>query len=301
MKPAPFAYFRPDTVQEAVACLSAQPGDACVLAGGQSLLPRMHQRSARPAVLVDLGGIPDLWHISIDTGGLRIGAMTRHVDIERVRDPQVRAGFGVLPQSAGLIGHLPIRTRGTFGGSLAHADPRAEWCLLAVLLDAEVVVHGTVGERVLDAQRFFTGPHRTGLGPDEIIVAARFRYPAPTAVLTEFAMQQGAYAEVAAAVAIDLDEEGRIAAARIALGGVAGRPIRVPDVEVAILGELPDPKLFDHAGRLAADAVAPMVDGDRSYHLEVTAALTARAVQDSVSRTGRQPGDAKSQEEGGRP
>ncbi|ROO62042.1 carbon-monoxide dehydrogenase medium subunit [Micromonospora sp. Llam0] len=300
MKPAPFAYYRPDTVQEAVACLSAQPGDARVLAGGQSLLPLMHQRSARQAALVDLGGIAGLCHISIDTDGLRIGAMARHVDIERVRDPQVRANFGVLPESAGLIGHLPIRTRGTFGGSLAHADPRAEWCLLAVLLDAEVVVHGSVGERVLDAPTFFTGPHRTRLGPDEIVVAARFRHPAPTAVLTEFAVQHGAFPEVAVAAAIGLGVQGRIAAARVALGGVAGRPIRVPDVEVALLGELPRAKLFDHAGLLAADAVAPLVEGDQSYRLELTAALTAKAVRDSVSRTGRQPGDAKSEEEGGR-
>jgi len=317
VKPTPFAYFRPDTVEEAVACLSAHSGEARVLAGGQSLLAMMHQRLVRPTALVDLGRIGGLCFLSADSGVLRVGAMTRHVDIERIRDAAVCAGYGVLPETAGLIGHLPIRTRGTFGGSLAHADPRSEWCLLAVLLDAEIVVRGAAVERVLDASSFFVGPYRTRLGPDEIVVEARFRYPAPSAVLTEFAVQHGGYPLVAAAAAVDLDPHGRIGAARVALGGVTGRPVRLPDVEMALLGERPDTALFDAAGRLAVEAVTPVADGDdhddRSYRLELAAALTTRAVRESVARNGRrspdgrevpdggQTSDGSNEEKGGRP
>ena len=143
MKPAPFAYHRAHSVAEAVALLAELGDEAKILAGGLSLVPMMNFRLARPAALVDVSRLGGLSYLRADAAdGLRIGALTTHRTVEISRDPAVLAGYGVLPRSARWIGHYPIRSRGTFGGSIAHADPASEWCLLAVLLGAKVVLNG---------------------------------------------------------------------------------------------------------------------------------------------------------------
>src|SRR5215831_8897833 len=147
LKPASFAYHRAGSVPEAIALLAELGDEAKILAGGLSLVPLMNFRLARPSALVDVTRIPGLCYLRADGAGLRIGALTTHRAIETSTDPAVLRNFGVLPRAARWIGHYPIRARGTFGGSIAHADPASEWCLLAVLLGAQVVLHGPGGQR----------------------------------------------------------------------------------------------------------------------------------------------------------
>ena len=164
MKPAPFSYHRTRSVPETVALLADLGDGAKILAGGQSLVPMMNFRLARPSALVDVTRIPGLDYLRAGPDGLRVGALTRHRTIELCRDPAVLDGFAVLPRSARWIGHYPIRARGTLGGSIAHADPAAEWCLLAVLLDANVVLAGPAGQRTVPAPGFFQGFYTTSAG-----------------------------------------------------------------------------------------------------------------------------------------
>ena len=171
MKPAPFAYHRAHSVGEAVALLAELGDEAKILAGGLSLVPMMNFRLARPAALVDVTRIEGLSYLRADPdgpderNGLRIGALTTHRTVEISRDPAVLAGFGVLPRSARWIGHYPIRSRGTFGGSIAHADPASEWCLLAVLLGGRVMLTGPDGQRTVPAAEFFQGYYTTAARP----------------------------------------------------------------------------------------------------------------------------------------
>jgi aerobic carbon-monoxide dehydrogenase large subunit len=187
VKPAPFTYHLAHDVAEAVALLTELGEDAKVLAGGQSLVPMMNLRLARPSALVDITRIPGLSYLRAGPDGLRIGALTRHRAVETTRDPAVLAGFGVLPRSARWIGHYPIRARGTFGGSIAHADSTSEWCLLAVLLRAEITLAGPAGQRRVGAGDFFQGFFTTAAEPDEMVTEVRFPHPSRHAALTEFA------------------------------------------------------------------------------------------------------------------
>ena len=160
MKPAQFSYYRAGDVAEALELLAGFDGEAKLLAGGQSLVAMMNFRLARPPALIDITRIGGLNYLRAGPDGLRIGALTPHRAVETTRDPAVLDGFGVLPRSAHWIGHYPIRVRGTFGGSIAHADPASEWCLLAVLLEARIVLRGPDGERTVPADRLLPRPVR---------------------------------------------------------------------------------------------------------------------------------------------
>src|SRR5260370_1613305 len=161
VKPASFAYHRAGSVPEAVALLAGLGDEARIRAGGLSLVPMMNFRLARPAALVDITRIPGLSYLRADGDRLHIGALTTHRAIETTTDPAVLGHFGVLPRAARWIGHYPIRARGTFGGSIAHADPASEWCLLAVLLGAQIVLHGPGGQRTVPAADFLHGDYPT--------------------------------------------------------------------------------------------------------------------------------------------
>jgi carbon-monoxide dehydrogenase medium subunit len=294
MRPARFAYHQPESIREAVDGLRAHGSDACVLAGGQSLLPLLHQRALRPDVVIDVKRLTELRYVEHDdAGGVRVGALTRHVDVERLVDRRTRLRHPVLPASAPLVGSLPVRTRGTIGGSIAHADPCSEWCVLALLLDADVVVEGAAGRRTIGADAFFSGAHVTALTPEELVVELRLPAPAPTATLAEFAVRDGEMALVVAAAAVTIDANGQIASARIALGGVADRPVRVPRAEQAIVGCPADGGLLDCARRVVAEAVDPPSDfrAGAPYRRELAATLVARALAASVER-GRRAGIA---------
>jgi carbon-monoxide dehydrogenase medium subunit len=288
VKPAPFAYHRAHSVGEAVALLAELGDEAKILAGGLSLVPMMNFRLARPAALVDVTRIEGLSYLRADPDGrdgLRIGSLTTHRAVEISRDPAVLAGFGVLPRSARWIGHYPIRSRGTFGGSIAHADPASEWCLLAVLLGARVVLTGPDGQRTVPAAEFFQGYYTTAARPDEMITELWFPRPAPRAVLTEFAQRQGDFAVVAAAVSVDIGN-GTCQSGRVVLGGVGPVPVQI---EASILaGQPASAGTWRAMGEHAAGQIDPPDDthGSSEYRRRLTATLVSRALAEACERGG---------------
>lgn len=284
MKPPPFAYHRAGSVDEAVGLLANLGDEAKLLAGGQSLVPLMNFRLARPSALIDVNRIPGLAYI-IDGGALRIGALVRHRDIERY--PGMRDGLDVLRRAAAWVGHYPIRTQGTFGGSIAHADPSAEWCVLALLLEAEVVAVGPRGRRVITAGDFFRGFLDTALEPDEMVIEVRFPRRPDAAGMQEFARRHGDFMVVGAAVAFDL-VGGRCHDARVTLGGVAFTPVRVTAAERVLEGQAPGDEVFAEAGQAAARAVEPPSDvhGTSAYRRKLTAALVRRAAHEAMAHVG---------------
>jgi carbon-monoxide dehydrogenase medium subunit len=282
VKPAPFAYHRAHSVDEAVALLAELGDEAKILAGGLSLVPMMNFRLARPAFLVDVSGIGGLSYLRAgpadgQASALRVGALTTHRAVEVTRDPAVLKNFGVLPRSARWIGHYPIRSRGTFGGSIAHADPASEWCLLAILLDARIVLTGPAGTRTVPAAGFFEGYYSTTAEPDEMITELRFPEPAPTAALTEFAQRQGDFAVVAAAVSADV-ADGICRAGRVVLGGVGPRPLEVDASPLS--GQPASAETWRAMGEHAAGQIDPPADthGDAAFRRRLTVTLVARAL-----------------------
>ncbi|MDV8071347.1 FAD binding domain-containing protein [Rhodococcus sp. IEGM 1366] len=224
MKPAPFNYHRVHTPDQAVTLLAELGDDAKLIAGGQSLVAMMNFRLARPAQLIDIGEVAELRYVHRGNDGLRIGALTTHHAIESEYRGTMANGFEVIVDAMQWIGHLPIRTRGTIGGSIAHADATAEWCLLAVLLDAEIVVLSVRGRRSIPAGEFFYGFYSTALEPDEMIVEIHFPATARHAAMAEYAQRHGDFAVVAAAVNLQI-EDGSIQGGRVVLGGVGPLPV----------------------------------------------------------------------------
>ena len=289
MKPAAFRYHRARDVDDATALLAELGEDAKVIAGGQSLVAMMNFRLARPGHLVDIAGLRELAYLGVDANGaetngggaLRIGALTTHHTVEISSPQQLGAGFDVIRDAMAWVGHLPIRTRGTVGGSIAHGDATAEWCLLAVLLNAELVARSPRGLRRIPAGEFFFGYYTTALEPDEILVEVVFPRPAPNAALAEFAQRRGDFAIVSAAV--DLDAEGpAVRGGRVALGGVAAMPVRVPEAEAVLAGG----GSFRDCAEAAAAAVDPPGDanGSAAYRRRLIRTLVERACEEAVSR-----------------
>jgi carbon-monoxide dehydrogenase medium subunit len=284
VKPAAFAYHRTHDVAETVALLTELGSEAKILAGGQSLVAMMNFRLARPTALVDITRVTGLDYLRRDATGLRIGALTRHRAVETTRDQSILDGFGVLARSARWIGHYPIRCRGTFGGSIAHGDPTAEWCLLAVLLDAVVVLAGPRGRREVPAGEFFHGFLTTAAEPDELVLEVRFPRPAHHAALTEFAQRAGDFAIVAAAVSVEV-ADGVCRTGRVVLGGVHHVP-QLIDVGAALAGQPAAEDTWRAVGDLVADQVDPPSDGHGSgeYRRGLAVTLVIRALADAVKR-----------------
>jgi carbon-monoxide dehydrogenase medium subunit len=261
MKPASFRYHRPRTVSHAVSLLAELGDESKLIAGGQSLVAMMNFRLARPAHLIDIGEVAELRYVRRGEDGLRIGALTTHHQIEHDHRALVVDGFDVIGDAMRWIGHMPIRTRGTVGGSIAHADATAEWCLLAVLLEAQIVVESVRGRRSIPAGEFFFGFYTTALEPDEMLVELHFPKPAPHASLTEYAHRHGDFAVVAAAVNLQIDD-GAVQGGRVALGGVAAVPI-VADAAAGSVLSAGRPLTSQTAIVYAAD-VAKSLDLDNS-------------------------------------
>jgi carbon-monoxide dehydrogenase medium subunit len=280
VKPAPFTYHRAEGVEQAISLLAGLGDEAKILAGGQSLVPMMNLRLARPSALVDVTRIPGLSYLRPAADGLHIGALTSHRAIEMTRDPAVMAGFGVLPRAARWIGHYPIRARGTFGGSIAHADPASEWCLLALLLDANVTLQGPAGQRVLPAAEFLQGYYTTAAEPDEMITEIWFPRPEPRAVLTEFSERQGDFAVVATAVSVDISD-GVCRSARVVLGGVGPLPVQVGTEVLA--GQPAAPESWRAMGEHAASQVEPRSDthGSSGFRKKLATTLVTRALAEA--------------------
>ena len=284
MKPAPFTYHRARSAEEAVSLLAELGDDAKLLAGGQSLVAMMNFRLARPAALVDISRLAELRYVRVHDGELRIGALALHRDLERLAGPGVLAGFGMLPRAARYIGHYAIRAAGTFGGSIAHADPAAEWCMAAMLFDAQIVAHGPGGDRVIPAASFFKGFLETALRPDEMIIEVRLPAPRPGAAICEFARRHGDFAIVAVAAAVD-SEGGTCRDARVVLGGVAGTVQRAVGAEAALIGSGLDADAIAAAAEGAAAETDPPGDihGSAEYRRHLVQVLAARAIGEAAT------------------
>jgi aerobic carbon-monoxide dehydrogenase medium subunit len=273
-------YEAPTTVAEAVDLLAEHEDEASVLAGGQSLIPLMALRLARPAVLIDINGLSELSLVAVTDGRVTIGAMTR----EYVAEDSATVGDTVplLAAALPLIGHEAIRSRGTIGGSLAHADPAAELPAVALALDAEFVVRGRAGERAVPAADWFEGYLATSRRPDELLTEVRFPAAGPgTGVaFLEVVRRHGDFAIVGLAVSLTL-AEGVISDARLAFAGVSDVPVRAVEAEDLLAGERPSAELFAEAARVATADLNPPADlnGSPEYRKQVAATLVRRGLQ----------------------
>jgi carbon-monoxide dehydrogenase medium subunit len=279
MKPARFAYYRASTVASAIDLLAEFGDEAKVIAGGQSLTAMMAFRLARPEHLIDVSHIDGLSEIRRDGDSLRIGALVTHHAVERA---DLGEDFAVLSRTMRWIGHLPIRTRGTIGGSVAHADATAEWCSLVTLLDADIVAEGSGGRRTLAASDFFLAPYTTALQPDELVVEIVFPRPAPRAALSEYADRQGDFAIVSAAVDLD-GSPRRPGIPTVVLGGVAGTPLSV-EVDNSSWDPAATSRFADLA-EVVATNVDFRDDGDFSAHYRrgLVRTLVERACEEAAA------------------
>jgi len=280
MKLPPVEYEAPTTVAEAIDLLAEHLDDASVIAGGQSLIPLLALRLARPEVLIDINGIDELSGVSTTDGRVTIGAMTR--DYVAEESQSVADAVPLLAAALPLIGHEAIRSRGTIGGSLAHADPAAELPAVARALDAEFVVRGQSGERVIPAAQWYEGYLTTSRRPDELLLEARF--PAAgrgTGVsFQEVTRRHGDFAIVGLAVSLVVSREV-ISDARLAFAGVSDVPVRAAAAEDRLVGERPSAVLFDEAARRATGDLDPPADlhGSSDYRKTVAAALVRRGLR----------------------
>ncbi len=284
MKPAPFDYRAVGSPQEAVSALAERPGEARVLAGGQSLVLEMNYRRERPKLLVDINGISELERIEEEGGVLWVGALVRHRDFEEPvsADPLGR----LLSRVSRYIGHPPIRTRGTMAGSLAYAHPVAEWPAVAVALDAGIELLGPDGPRAVSAGDFFLRPFATACRPGEMITGVRLPLLGENSGVgfAEQRRTQASFALVAAVATLTV-EDGTITAARIGLAGVAGRPIRAREAEEYLLGSPLSAEAFAEAGRRAVRETDPLPEPHAgvAYRRHAVGVLAGRALEQAAA------------------
>ena len=279
MKPAPFDYVRPDTLAEACALLAGDE-DARLIAGGQTLVPMLAMRLARPARLIDILRLPELAGIREETGAVVVGATTRQAHAER--DPVIRASVPMLARVLPWVGHPPTRNRGTVGGSIANADPSAEIPLVAVTLGADIMLATPDGPTSMPADDFFIGPMLTTIGLGECVSAIRFPvWPQPRIGVGffEISARRSDFAFVAAAAQVALDEEGRCLDAALGVGGVGDRPLPL-DVSSLVGTEL-DAASIAEAVNAASDNLEAMSDlhASAAYRRRVARVLCIRALE----------------------
>ena len=296
MKPAPFEYFAPQTVPEALELLNQRAADAKVLSGGQSLMPMLNFRLVKPGALVDINGIDELAYIRREDSVLApvlapvlaIGAATRQSRV--MASEEVSRACGLLSEALAFVGHPAIRNRGTIGGSIAHADPSGEQPLVAATLEVELVLQSVRGMRVLQADEFFLDHLTTALEPDELLTEVRF----PVLVgrtgwsFQEVSRRRGDFAVVDAAAEVTLDERGVCQQARVVVGGVSGVPMRLWRLEEALAGTELAPPLIAEAAELAKGEIDPQSDihASAEYRRDVAAVLVRRALETARERAG---------------
>lgn len=282
MKPAAFQYFAAKTLAEALNALAS--GDAKIIAGGQSLVPMMNFRLVQPELVVDINGIPGLADLTEGEGGLAIGALARHAQC--LVSTTVLRHFPVIAEAMGHVAHVAIRNRGTIGGSLVHADPAAEWPLLAALLDAELEISRPDRTRRVAAAEFFIAPLVTAMEEDEILTAVHLPYlsAGAGAAFEEVAQRAGDFAIVSAGAVIAL-RNGVVTESRLALGGVADTPVRVAAIEEFLLGKTLTAELIEQAVLRAAEGLEPNADlhASSEYRLHLIP-IVARRVLDGAAR-----------------
>src|SRR3954471_8058835 len=284
MKPAAFRYFAPRTLEEALDLLAEHGEDGKVLAGGQSLVPAMNFRLARPTSLIDINRIDALDYVRDDAAALAVGALARHARFETSVAEGALSAF--LPRVARHIAHLPIRVRGTFGGSLAHADPASEWCLVAATLDAELIISSRRGTRTLRSGDYFITALTTALQDDELLTEIRLPLLGPEWGMgfAEFSRRAGDYALAMCAACLRM-EDGRVIKARIGVGGATDRPQRIPAAEQVLLGTDAGADVRREAGNIAAEAIEPLEDVQASaaYRRDLVRAMVERALRQACA------------------
>ncbi|RCV53291.1 FAD binding domain-containing protein [Marinitenerispora sediminis] len=299
MKPPAFRYHAPASLAETLATLAEVGARGKVLAGGQSLVPLMNMRLAAPEHIVDINGVAGLDDVTVDAGGVRIGALVRHARLEA--DAEAAAAVPLLRQGLRLVAHPVIRNRGTTVGSIAHADPSAEMPAALALLGGSVEAAGAAGRRTVPAAEFFTGPMESCLRPDELAVSAHFPRPEPGtgSAFTEVARRHGDYALCGVAALVTLDADLRITAARAGYLSVSPTPA-VLDLTDAVAGRTPDTADLAAAGRLAVGRLEPEDDihATAEYRAHLAGVLTVRALraaaEDALARATRDPRPAGS-------
>lgn len=283
MIPGAFEYHRAGSVSEAVELLAANQ-DARLLAGGHSLLPMMKLRLAAPAMLIDIGGISELSFISADDGGLTIGALTTHAEV--AASDEVRRTHAALAEAAASIGDVQVRNCGTLGGSVAHADPAADYAAALLALDATIDVVGPAGERSVNATDLFTGLLQTSLEPGELIVGVRFPASDGCSVYEKFAQPASGFAMVGVAADVARDDAGVCIAARVAATGISDRPLRLSAVESALSGATLDADNIAGAAQAAGEGIAYVRDdlyAAEDYRRHLLQVLVERAVGRATS------------------
>jgi aerobic carbon-monoxide dehydrogenase medium subunit len=284
VKPVSFRYFAPRTVDDALDLLATHGEEGKILAGGQSLVPVMNFRLARPASLIDINRIDALDYVREDGGELRIGALARHARFEAPVAGGALSAF--LPEVARHIGHLPIRSRGTFCGSIAHADPASEWCLLAATLDAELVIVSRRGQRSVRPNEYFVGELTTTLEPDELLTEIRLPLldDGWRTGFAEFSRRAGDYA-LAMCAAFLRFEDDRIVEARIGVGGATDRPLRIAAAEAALIGTVGGPGILREVGNIAAETIEPLEDiqASAAFRRDLVRAMVKRALDQAFA------------------
>lgn len=293
MKPAPFRYLAPSTLDEALGLLAEHGDEAKVLAGGQSLVPAMSFRLAQPAVLVDLRRVPDLAGIREPAdGGLTIGAMTRQRAVERSAAVARRAPL--VAETLPHIAHPQIRNRGTFGGSIAHADPAAELPAVVLALDARLVLRSARGERVVAATDFFTGLFETALEADEMLTEVRLPASPPRTgwAFRELSRRHGDYAMVGVAARVTAGPDGRVTDARLVYLSAGPGPVAAHQAVASLVGTTGDGAAVAACARVAAfEDLDPPADihATVAYRRHLAEVLGRRALETAVARISRDP------------
>jgi carbon-monoxide dehydrogenase medium subunit len=285
MKPAEFDYVAAETLHDALDALASDP-EARILAGGQSLIPLLNFRLAQPALVVDLARVPGLDSIREDNGQLLLGAMVRQRDAER--HPLVQQSWPLVPETLRHVAHPQIRSRGTVGGSVAHADPAAELPAAMLALDGSVRAASGRGERTINAGLFFQGPFTTALNADEIVVALELPHPPPGSgfACVEITRRAGDYAMCGACVHVVVNSEGAVEGARVALFGVSDRPELIPQCEQELIGSTGELDRIHTAADSAAAAVQGRADlnGPAEFHRHLAAVVTRRALTQALEQ-----------------
>lgn len=283
MKPAPFEYHAPATLAEALDLLAELGPEATPLAGGQSLTPLMNLRLARPVNIVDLNRIDSLGSVSVDDGALRVEALVRHATMER--SEQVHSVFPVAKAVAPFIGYPAIRHRGTVVGSIAHADPAAEWPCVALAFDAAITLSRAGSSRTLPAESFFKTTLTTARDQDELVTEIAFDTRFDSWGFYEFARRHGDFAVIAVVVAARTSDDA-VAEARVSLAGAGDRPLRVPEAEAVLVGRPLGVESATAAAAAAADTVEPLGDihGSAGYRTDLVRVGVERALVDAARR-----------------
>jgi carbon-monoxide dehydrogenase medium subunit len=281
--PTPFDYSRATSVDDALAKLRAANGDAKLIAGGHSLIPAMKFRLSAPATLIDIGRIPELSGIRVKSDAIEIGAGTVHHEV--ASSALLRKECPVLAEAAGTIGDPQVRNRGTMGGSLAHADPAADYPAAILALDADINVKGPKGARVIKARDFFRGLFTVDLAADEIIVSVRFA-PVKSGAYAKLYQRASHFAIVGVAAVLDIDK-GKIQSARIAVTGASSHAARLSDVETALQGTAPSPANIEAAARTAGAGLEDLnsdIHASAEYRRAMIPIFTQRALTAAAAR-----------------